>query len=262
MMPRDRLSMKTVAIIQARMGSTRLPGKVMLPLAEKHVITRVIQRVDMATTIDQICVAISTGQQDDIIERYAKRAGANVFRGSESDVLGRIYNAALTMDADIVVRVTADCPLVSPELTDIVVNRIKKSSADYVSTKVERTFPRAIGVAAFTIDSFKIVEEKSEKSYEREHVIPFYHEHQNQFDTMNIRSDEIFEVEKYINRTDIRVTLDEADDYELLQKVYEGLEYNKSPDIKTVIDYIDEENLTEVNNNVEHITLSDGKNQN
>lgn len=249
--------MNVVAIIQARMGSSRLPGKVMLPLAGEHVLTQVIERVEMAASIDNICVATSDNKKDDIIERYSKKADANVFRGSESDVLSRMYNAAVSMEADIVVRVTADCPLVSPDITDEIVKKLRENSADYVSTKLERTFPRAVGVAAFTINSFSIVEQRSEKEYEREHVTPYYHENKNEFDLINVVSDDIFENEKYIGRTDIRVTLDEADDYELLRRVYEDMEFDELLDIKKVIRYIDEHNLTDINENVTQKTLSD-----
>lgn len=102
--------MKTVAIIQARMGSTRLPGKVMLPLDGSHVLTHDVQRVRKAETVDEVIVATSTKTADDIVARYADRAGATVFRGSEDDVLDRMFSAATEVNAETVVRITGDSP--------------------------------------------------------------------------------------------------------------------------------------------------------
>jgi len=251
--------MKIVAIIQARMGSTRLPGKVMLPLADEHVLLHVINRVTAASAITETVVATSNKKQDDIINRYTSRAGTPVFRGSESDVLGRMFTAAVEADADIVVRVTADCPLVSPEIINIVVKRLREQNAEYVSTKLERTFPRAIGVAAFTMESFSVVNDRSEESYEREHVTTYYHENRAEFDTINITSDEVFDTDKYIDRTDIRVTLDEADDYELLRRVYNGVVWDGILDIKQAIDYIDTHGLKPINDHVDQVTLQEEK---
>lgn len=253
--------MRVVAIVQARMGSTRLPGKVMLPLAGDHVLAHVIRRVNEATTVDKIVVATSTEQQDDIIQQYVSRANATGFRGSESDVLGRMYDAAINSDADIIIRVTADCPLISPEIIDVVVTRLEKTSADYVSTKLDRTFPRAIGAAAFTIDSFELVECRSERAYEREHVTPYYHEQQGEFEITNVRSDELFDEERYINRTDLRLTLDEANDYELLRRIYEGVAFDNILEMREAIDYIDENGFGKVNDSVDQITLEDAKSE-
>ncbi|AUV81812.1 hypothetical protein C2R22_09265 [Salinigranum rubrum] len=104
--------MNVVAVIQARMGSSRLPGKVMLPLDGRHVLEHVVRRTAAATSIDEVVVATSENGADDIIARYAERAGATVFRGSETDVLDRMYHAAKGAEADVVVRITADCPLI------------------------------------------------------------------------------------------------------------------------------------------------------
>ena len=103
-------NMKVVPVIQARMGSSRLPGKVMLPLNCDHVLEHDVRRVASADRVDEVVVATSEEKQDDIVERYAEREGAHVHRGSEDDVLGRMYEAASERDADVVVRVTADCP--------------------------------------------------------------------------------------------------------------------------------------------------------
>lgn len=243
--------MKVVAVMQARMGSSRLPGKVMLSLDDEPVIAHDIARVDAASTVDETVVATSTQTGDDIIERYASRAGATVFRGSESDVLGRMFAAADESDADIVVRVTADCPLVAPEIIDAVVEKLKETGADYACTTIERTFPRGLGADAFTFESFETVEKRSTEPYEREHVVPYYHEQTDQFDIETVRSEMVYETDRHQDRTDLRLTLDEADDYELFCRIYEEMEYDDIIDAQDAIDYVDSNNLNEINDHIE-----------
>jgi len=155
--------MKTVAIIQARMGSTRLPGKMMLPLERSHVLTHDIQRVREADTVDEVVVATSTKTADDIVARYANRAGATVFRGSEDDVLDRMFSAATGANAETVVRITGDCPLIDWDVIDAVVDRLATENVDYCSNTVERTFPRGLDVEAFSYESFKHIHENAKE---------------------------------------------------------------------------------------------------
>ena len=133
---------ETTAIIQARIGSTRLPGKVMYALDGTHTLAYVVKRVSKAETVDDTVVATSTELSDDVIERYASVAGADVVRGSESDVLSRFHRAAKRYSSDVLVRVTADCPLISPDTINEVVHRLIKIDADYSTNIIERAFPR------------------------------------------------------------------------------------------------------------------------
>jgi len=249
--------MNVVAVIQARMGSSRLPGKVMLPLAGEHVITHDVRRVDAASTVDKTIVATSTGTQDDIVERYASRAGATVFRGPESDVLGRMFEAARESGADVVVRVTGDCPLISPAVVDAVVERLATTDADYVSTTVERTFPRGVGAEAFTFDQFETVERFAEEPYEREHVTTYFYENADQFAVEHVTSDAVFDAPRHRDRTDLRLTLDEADDYELLREIYNALGGPGIIDIRNAIDLVDENGLDRINEHIQQKSLAD-----
>jgi spore coat polysaccharide biosynthesis protein SpsF len=242
--------MKTVAIIQARMGSSRLPGKVMLPLDGKHVLERDIERVSRADTIDEVVVATSDLKCDDIIERYAERSGATVFRGSESDVLGRMYGAATETGADVVVRITGDCPLISPTCIDTTVRRQHESGVDYASNTIEETLPRGLDVEVFTYETFSHVNQNATAPEEREHVTLYYRRYQEQFEIENVAAPEIFETSRLQERTELRLTLDEADDYELLRRVYEGLNPSGHLSIEKAIAYIDEHELAEINRNV------------
>lgn len=243
--------MRFIATIQARMGSTRLPGKMMLPLDKYHVLTHDIQRAKAAEMIDEVIVATSTETADDIIARYARKAGASVFRGSESDVLNRMFQAAEQANADFVVRITGDCPLITPETIDAVVERLIEINADYSANILHRTFPRGLDVEAFTFESFERVHEDATEPHHREHVTPYYHEHDDEFKLVSVRSDEVFDESWMQNRTDLRLTLDEADDYELLRTVYENVNYDGLLDIRDVVKYIDENELYDLNEHVE-----------
>jgi spore coat polysaccharide biosynthesis protein SpsF len=242
---------KVVAAIQARMGSTRLPGKVMLPLAGEHVLTHVVRRAEAARTVDEVVVATSTTGADDIVARYAERAGATVTRGSEPDVLNRLFEAATVADADIVVRITADCPLLDPGTIDSVVRHLVDSAAEYASNTLDRSFPRGLDVEAFTYGSFERVHAEASTPTQREHVTPYYHQHDDQFDLVNVPSDVVFDEPWMRDRTDLRLTLDEADDYELLRAVYDGATFEDVLPIREAIRHIDEDGLGALNTDVE-----------
>ncbi|KTG30924.1 cytidylyltransferase domain-containing protein [Haloferax profundi] len=243
--------MKTVAVIQARMGSSRLPGKVMLPLDCVHNLERVVSRVLAAKTIDEVVVATTTHARDDIIAQCAPRFGAAVSRGDEQDVLGRMYEAACSHDADIVVRITGDCPLIPPECADAVVEKLQETGADYASNIVERTFPRGFDVEAFTMDSFERVEYHSTEPHQREHVTQLYlNDDTGEFVLANISSHEVYEKDSMQDRSDLRLTLDEAKDYELLRIVYDSVEFEEILDVEEAVSLIDEKGLTEINGDV------------
>jgi len=243
--------MRVIAAIQARMGSTRLPGKVMLPLDCTHSLRHTIDRCNTASSIDDVIVATPTGIANDIINNYSDRFSAKVFRGSESDVLGRMYSAAEVSDADVIVRITGDCPLIDPKTIDAVVRPVINGNVEYAANVIERTFPRGLDVEAFTIESFEQVEREATKPAHREHVTPYYREHPEKLDLVNITSDQVFDQPWMQNRTDLRLTLDEANDYELLRNIYKNVHYDGILDIRDAVRYIDENSLSRLNANVE-----------
>lgn len=223
----------------------------MLPLDGSHVLTHDVQRVGRADTIDEVVVATSTKTADDIVARYADRAGATVFRGSEDDVLGRMFSAATEVDAETVVRITGDCPLIDPNVIDTVVNRLATEGVDYCSNTSERTFPRGLDVGAFTYQSFKNVSEEATEPHHREHVTPYYRENDDQFNFASVTSEDVFDQPWMQDRADLRLTLDEVDDYELLREVYEQVEYGEILPIKDAVSVIDSQNLQKMNAGVE-----------
>jgi spore coat polysaccharide biosynthesis protein SpsF len=194
-----------------------------------------------------VIVATSTESPDDVIEEYAPRFGGDMVRGSESNVLSRFRSAAKQYDPDILVRVTADCPLLSPSFADACIERIKNNRIDYVCAGLERTFPRGLTCEAFTAESFQRVVDESTEPRHREHVTPYYREHPEQFELYNLESTEIFNEEWLQNRTDIRLTLDEPADYQLLETVYREVGYDSCLDVRDVIKYIDENDLSRIN---------------
>lgn len=247
----------TVAVIQARTGSTRLPGKVMFPLSGEPVLAHVVRRVATAETVDEVVVATSTQQNDDIVARYAERFGATAFRGSEEDVLGRVHGAAADCDADLVVRITADCPLIDPDTIDHLVERVTRTNAQYVSNVRDRTFPRGLDTEVFTMASFDTVTAESTTDAQREHVTPFYRAHPERFDLADVTSDAVFEQSWMRERTDLRLTLDEADDYELLRTVYDVVPFDRILPVTRAVRYIDDLGLDSINRQITQKSIHD-----
>jgi spore coat polysaccharide biosynthesis protein SpsF len=243
--------MTTIAIIQARTGSTRLPGKVMYPLARTLVLAHVVERVTAADAVDRTVVATSTEPPGKVIESAATRASADVVRGSETDVLGRFERVAEEYDPEVLVRVTADCPLLSPAVLDRVVERLDEVGADYSSNILERTFPRGLDVEAFTAESFATVCAEATEPHHREHVTPYYHEQAERFERVSVTAGEVFDEEWLHERTDLRLTLDEPADYELLRRVYAEVPHEGLLDVRDAIRYVDQNGLDELNEHVE-----------
>lgn len=209
-----RSNLNIVAIIQARMGSTRLPEKVMQKILEKPVILWDLDRVSASRLIDEIVVAVPYGKENDIIVKTIKEYNSKitVSRGSEDDVLDRYYKAAVEVNADVVVRITSDCPLIDPIITDHVIKEFMDTDCDYCANTLELTYPSGLDTEVF---SFKALEKaciEANKKYEREHVTPYIKE----------RSD-IFKLRNVANNSDLshlRLTLDTSEDLKLIETIY------------------------------------------
>ena len=166
--------LKVVAIVQARMGSTRLPGKVLKMVAGRSLIAHQINRLRRAQRLDGLCVAISDLPGDDILADHLTGLGVPVVRGSETDVLDRFYRAALAQQADIAVRFTGDCPLSDPALVDTLIDMFTRGDPppDYAAIDVSR-YPRGLDAEVVRIDSLRQAWTEAEAPFEREHVMPF-----------------------------------------------------------------------------------------
>ena len=204
--------MRRVAIIQTRMTSTRLPGKVLMELAGRPMLDQILGRLARASTLDELCVATTTNATDDAVVAVARGAGARVFRGDEHDVLSRFVGAAREARADVVIRITADCPLIDPTVVDRVVSGLDESGADYASNVHARTFPRGLDAEALHVDVLERIGRLATSRPAREHVTWFIRERPELF----IRHD----VVDPTDNSDLRWTVDEAADLELVRQIY------------------------------------------
>jgi spore coat polysaccharide biosynthesis protein SpsF len=212
------MTTRVVAIVQARMGSSRLPGKVLLDLGGDTMLARVVARLRATSTIHDIVIATSTHASDDAVETEAKRLDAGVHRGSETDVLDRYLGAARAARADVVVRVTSDCPVIDPEITDLVV-RALDPRVDYASNTHTRTFPRGLDVEALHRDTLERIARLGVSPAAREHVTAFVMERPELFC--------IRQVQAVDDASELRLTVDTAADLALIRTLYALLELGR-----------------------------------
>ena len=169
--------MRTAVIVQARMGSTRLPGKVMEKLAGETVLSHVLRRCQAIETADMVCCATVDGEDGGAIAAEAARCGVEVFRGSEQDVLDRYYRAARHLSADVIMRVTGDCPLIDPAICASVLRLRAEGDADYACNNMPPSWPHGLDCEAFTFAWLERAAREASKPSEREHVTPFIRNH-------------------------------------------------------------------------------------
>ena len=177
--------MKTVAIVQARMGSVRFPGKTMRTICGTPMIGLLLKRLASAKLIDQIVLATSEASCNELLSAYVRKLGYTVFRGDENDVLDRYYQAAKEVYADSIVRITGDCPLIDPILVDAVIAKFLDSSVDYAANKLPPTFPDGLDCEVFSFQSLDLAWNETRTPYEREHVTPYLYESEK-FSTTNL----------------------------------------------------------------------------
>lgn len=210
--------MKTVAIVQARMGSTRLPNKVMKTVKGRPLIAILLERLSLSKEVDEIVVATSTSDVNQPLVEYVKSLGISCERGSENDVLDRFFHAAKRHDADVVVRITGDCPFVDSELVDHCIREFRRKKVDYLSNVTPPSFPDGLDVEVFTMETLERAWRESSESFDREHVTPY------------IRTSSGFKLGAISNPEDLsalRWTLDEPEDLLVINNVF----HHFSPDI-------------------------------
>lgn len=207
---------KIVAIIEARMTSTRLPGKVLLPLAGKPAIERIIERLKRSRYLDDIVVATTVNKADDKLVKIVEELGIKCHRGSEDDVLSRVLSSAHESGADIIVEITADCPLVDPLLVDEGIEKLFEGDFDFTAnnTSSTPTFPDGFDVRVFPTDVLDRVDKLTDDPIDRVHVTYYIWMHPEMFKVLEWNAD------KEHFGPDLRVTLDEMDDYRLLNEIF------------------------------------------
>lgn len=208
--------MKRVAILQVRMTSSRLPGKVLMDLAGQPMAAREVERLRRCKRLDEIVLATTTNRDDDALVNLADRIDLRWYRGSEHDVLARYVGAARETQAEIVVRVTGDCPLLDPEQTDRVIAALEAEPADYAANVLRRTFPRGLDTEALHLDTLLRLDRLARSKPSREHVTWFLREERA----------EIFvkvSVEDRENNSDLRWTVDTAEDLAFIRGIWANL---------------------------------------
>lgn len=232
--------MKKVFIVQARMTSTRLPGKVMMDLAGKPMLAQQIQRLKRCATADEILIATTTNAADEPIIELARQEGLSWFRGSEHDVLGRYVGAARQAHAEVVVRITADCPLIDPEIADSVVRELigNSSVCDYSSNVVKRTYPQGLDTEALFIDTLERVHRLASSPSSREHVTVFiYKERPDLFVCRSVSDSQ--------DNSHLRWTVDTAEDLDLVRGLYRALDLgNKVAPYSEILAYAQSQTIT------------------
>jgi spore coat polysaccharide biosynthesis protein SpsF len=248
---------KIVAIIQARMSSTRLPGKVLMPLVDEPVLWHVVNRIRACNTIIETVVATSTDTTDDSIEAWCQGSDVSCYRGSLNDVLDRYYQAGLLHAADVVVRITADCPAIDPTIVDEVVRGFLSGGYEFYGLAGE--FPDGLDCTVFAFSALARAWREAALPSEREHVGPYIEKHPEMFKSGGLT--------KFTGLSHHRWTLDEPRDYDFLQAVFSRLhrqdEIFLATDVLSLLE--NEPELRNINNSIvrnegyQKSLLEDGK---
>ncbi|MCO1603807.1 cytidylyltransferase domain-containing protein [Desulfosporosinus nitroreducens] len=222
------------AIVATRMTSSRLPGKVLMDLAGKPALVRLIERLKRSNYISQIIIATTTNHTDDVVVETAQSQGVLSYRGSEEDVLLRTVEAAEANDTDFIVQITSDCPLIDSQTIDRVIERmLEHPYLDYVGNQLVRTFPLGFSVEVFRTKDLRQVEQTINDPVVREHVSLYFYEQPERYYLSNV------EASHFLHHPEYRLTLDTEEDYHLIKTIYETLHPVKpSFDLYDIIRYL------------------------
>lgn len=223
--------MNIAAIIQARLGSSRLPKKILKDISDVPMLKYLIRRINKSKYISSIVVATTNSKNDDELVRWLKNENIEYFRGSEDDVLNRFFHCATDFKAEIIVRITSDDPFKDPSVIDRAIEIFLESKKyDYVSNTIETSFPEGIDVEVFSYEALKKANKYAHTSYDREHVTPFIIENTNIFNNKNF-----FHTEDLSN---FRLTVDHFEDFELAKKISSHFSNEPLVDFITIVDFL------------------------
>jgi spore coat polysaccharide biosynthesis protein SpsF len=245
-------SQDIAAIVQARSGSTRLPGKIFKTLAGKPMLWHVVNRLSHSKLLDKIIIATTTMPEDDQVEQFCVENSISFYRGSVNDVLSRYYEAAKIYNARIVIRITSDCPVIDPYLIDIMMTHFSNEDhIDYMSNSIHRTFPRGLDTEIFTFSALEKTYNEAKLEYEHEHVTPYIYNNPKKFSIKN-----------YANEIDLsshRWTVDTAEDFRLIEEIYNSLyQQGKIFLFKDILQLIEERpELTKINQDIKQKKLGE-----
>jgi spore coat polysaccharide biosynthesis protein SpsF len=218
------VTQRVVAIVQARMTSSRLPGKVLREVLGRPLLSYQLERMRRAAGLDEIVIATTTNATDDAIVSFCRRESCAVVRGSEDDVLGRYALAAREYPADTIVRMTSDCPLIDPEVIELALRRFGESGCDYLSNMMQPTWPYGLAVEVMKSEVLRAAAAEARDPREREHVTPFIYWRPDRFRLESLTSSP--------DRSHLRWTVDTPDDFELAGRILEEL-YPVNPNFVT-----------------------------
>lgn len=214
---------KIVATIEARMTSSRLPKKVLLDLCGKPSLQHMIERLKRSRYVDDVVVATTVNETDNPVIELCQQIGCSYYRGSEEDVLLRVLDAAKSVDGDIIVETTGDCPVIDWRHVDYLVEQFFNGEYDYVSNIIERTFPRGFDTQVFPVDVLEKVNQLTRDEADHEHVSLYIYRHPENFRLWN------WSAPQGVRHPEYEITLDTKEDYQLIQAIYNQL-YEKNRD--------------------------------
>jgi spore coat polysaccharide biosynthesis protein SpsF len=235
---------KVVASIEARMNSSRLPGKVLADICGKPALTRLLNRLSLCQSIDDIILATTTSGKDDVLVEWAESEGISFFRGSESDVLSRVVKANRKMNTDIIVEICGDMTLLDPHVIDNAVELFLAEECDVVTTTLTPSFPVGIDAVVFPYASLKWVDENIRDPLVREHVSLHFFNHPEKYKAINLEAPEKYHFPDY------RCVLDYEEDLHFIREVYARLEpdFGDAFGLHEIIDLLKKEpSLLEIN---------------
>jgi spore coat polysaccharide biosynthesis protein SpsF len=233
------------------MGSMRLPGKVLLDLGGDTVLARVVHRVRRSKLIGEVVIATTKDSRDDVIVSECGRLGVECFRGEEFDVLDRYYRAATSSKAEVVVRITSDCPLVDPEVSDKVIQTFLDQRPDYASNTLTRTYPRGLDTEVMTSNALARAWREAHRDYQRVHVTPYLYENPGAFKIAQVTAEQ--------DHGDYRWTLDTPEDLAFLRAVYARMGNDDRLYWKDLLDFLEREpELVELNRHITMKALHEG----
>jgi spore coat polysaccharide biosynthesis protein SpsF len=226
--------MNKIAIIEARMSSTRLPGKVLRQILGKPMLALLVERLQFAQQLDGVVVATTVNPSDDPIESLTRKLGIGCFRGSEADVLDRVLQAARASEADVLVEITGDCPLIESAKVDAMLSAFMQLSVDFMANRLDGSYPDGMGLRIFKKELLERIDQLTEDPVDREHVTLYAWEHP-----------ELFSIHHFQNNLspqywDLRLTVDTLEDFELISKIFEELyPANRNFGLPEIIDFLE-----------------------
>ncbi len=254
-MKSEKQNLGIAAIVQARLGSTRLPGKILKEINNKPMLWHVVNRLSHSKLIDKIIVATTDLAEDDQVQNFCEENNFLFYRGSSEDVLSRYYNTAKSFDAKIIVRITSDCPVIDFSIIDKMLKEFisgtRMEKLDYLSNVLTRSFPRGLDTEIFTFTALEKAYNEAIQVYEREHVTPYIYNHPEIFTLRNFSYEKDYSFHRW--------TVDTQEDFNLIENIYKSLyEKNKMFLFEDILKLFEEHPaLIEINQNIQQKKLGE-----